>query len=392
MASPTISRDSWLLLLPCPPSDISYSTLSVAYGPGLTRVLQNASQVSASASGLTVDIAIAYKSNLTFPYYSVQNLLGGLYRLICVICTELTVDPLYDNDVDTRLILFGYDHNVSHMALTTLQTLARCKRVWQRIFSLEGEPGQNLVQKFMTIRTEELGQSRNVPFQQRVPGGLSMQMDHYVTTDVSRNHHNAVAVGGTFDHLHAGHKLLLTMTTLVLNPDATRGTVMIVGITGDELLKKKAYRDVLEDFNQRQSAVQHFLLGVLELSNPEHILKTSKVIPSSKPHGREVHNVLQSGLVIKFVEIFDPCGPTITDESITALVLSAETRAGGKVVNDKRGGNGWSPLEVFEVDVLDAGAGDGEKGREDDRFQSKISSTEIRRRIHQKDTAPKHSN
>lgn len=35
-----------------------------------------------------------------------------------------------------------------------------------------------------------------------------------------------VAVGGTFDHLHAGHKILLTMTAL-----STRKS-LIVGVTG----------------------------------------------------------------------------------------------------------------------------------------------------------------
>jgi hypothetical protein len=37
---------------------------------------------------------------------------------------------------------------------------------------------------------------------------------------------NRVAVGGTFDHLHAGHKILLTMTALL----STKS--MVVGVTG----------------------------------------------------------------------------------------------------------------------------------------------------------------
>lgn len=36
-----------------------------------------------------------------------------------------------------------------------------------------------------------------------------------------------VAVGGTFDHIHAGHKILLTMTALLAEDS------MVVGVTGN---------------------------------------------------------------------------------------------------------------------------------------------------------------
>jgi hypothetical protein len=37
---------------------------------------------------------------------------------------------------------------------------------------------------------------------------------------------NHVAVGGTFDHLHAGHKILLTMTAWIT------GKRLVCGVTG----------------------------------------------------------------------------------------------------------------------------------------------------------------
>lgn len=43
-----------------------------------------------------------------------------------------------------------------------------------------------------------------------------------------------VAVGGTFDHIHAGHKILLTMTALL----ATESVV--VGVTGNDFLSLSA--------------------------------------------------------------------------------------------------------------------------------------------------------
>jgi phosphopantetheine adenylyltransferase len=58
------------------------------------------------------------------------------------------------------------------------------------------------------------------------------------------------------------------------------------------------------------------------------------------------------------------------------LALSLETRGGGAAVNEKRKEQGWDPLEVYEVAVLDA----SEEGTVDETFQSKLSSTEIRRK------------
>ena len=93
------------------------------------------------------------------------------------------------------------------------------------------------------------------------------------------------------------------------------------------------------------------------------------------------------------MEILDPYGPTITDPDITALVISAETRAGGEAVNNKRRDRNWPALEVFTVDVLDTE--ESELPQDPDMrsqdFQSKLSSTEIRSRLSQKVTAPAYS-
>ena len=92
---------------------------------------------------------------------------------------------------------------------------------------------------------------------------------------------------------------------------------------------------------------------------------------------------LESSVVINYTLITDPFGPTITDPDISAIVVSAETRGGGKAVNDKRKEKGWKELEVFEVGVLDATPSQDEEADEKvkDGFADKISSTEIRRRI-----------
>ena len=128
-------------------------------------------------------------------------------------------------------------------------------------------------------------------------------------------------------------------------------------------------------------------------------MKKEEFIDNSGPNGKIVRHTYtpsqsstssfdtapgptESPIVINYTSISDPFGPTITDPDISALVISAETRAGGKAVNDKRKEKEWKELEVFEVDVLDASPAEleVEGGKVKEGFESKISSTEIRRR------------
>jgi len=196
--------------------------------------------------------------------------------------------------------------------------------------------------------------------------------------------HTTVAVGGTFDHLHAGHKLLLTATALLLQPSSSTESAprrLIVGITGDELLKNKKYAEYLGSWKQRQESVVDFLMTLLYFSRPE-VESDVETLSFDKPvvNGRAIHTCIkQAAITIECVEIQDPFGPTITDESVSALVVSGETRSGGALVNQKRQEKGWKTLEVYEVDVLDAQE-DEQPSSTNDAFAAKISSTAIRKR------------
>ncbi len=48
-------------------------------------------------------------------------------------------------------------------------------------------------------------------------------------------------MGGTFDYIHCGHKLLLSAALLLLKP----GCKLTLGLTGDELLKNKKNKEVM---------------------------------------------------------------------------------------------------------------------------------------------------
>lgn len=394
MSEPPIGgqqEPSWLVLLTTAPSTVSFASLKAAYGPALFKSLKTVSAASkATRETKILDIAVPYSAKghasgapRCSQYPELQSLLGQMYTLLCFFCTQLSIDVDHGNDVDARIILIdnATDHQVCGF---DLQSLAVCKRPWKHIYFINCPEGESLSSTFLqTRKAHDLKSVEDLDVQgldagadatnpeQNVPGKKPARTDEFCP-------HYSVAVGGTFDHLHIGHKLLLTMTALVLETDHEKTRTLTIGITGDALLKNKRYVEVLQDWGGRQSSVRSFLLSILEPDPPSH--PTSRTI-DQETGARFVRDDLKSGLVIHYAEIFDAFGPTITDEKISALVISGETRAGGKAINDRREEKGWRPLEVFEVDVLNAhndkGSGSAEAG-----FEDKISSTEIRRRLH----------
>ncbi|KAI3635139.1 hypothetical protein MIR68_006705 [Amoeboaphelidium protococcarum] len=123
-----------------------------------------------------------------------------------------------------------------------------------------------------------------------------------------------VALGGTFDHLHAGHHILLSMACWLSDEQVT------VGISDESMVSNKKYKQVLQSLGQRIQSVKDYL----------------DIITS--PH-----------LSVRVLPIHDPYGPTVNAPSIDALVVSTETLAGGVKVNEKRAEAGYGPLTIFAV-------------------------------------------
>ncbi|CAN6654524.1 phosphopantetheine adenylyltransferase [Trichomonascus vanleenenianus] len=146
--------------------------------------------------------------------------------------------------------------------------------------------------------------------------------------------YNVVAVGGTFDHLHDGHKLLLTLSGYICRE------MLVVGVTGPELLKNKKYAEAMQSYARRRTSVEDFV---------------GYVFPALKVHCEMINDVY---------------GPTATMPEIEALVVSKETRSGGDAVNKMRREKNWKELDIHEVQLVGCSDGDDE---------TKLSSTELRR-------------
>ena len=152
---------------------------------------------------------------------------------------------------------------------------------------------------------------------------------------------------------------------------------------------------MVECWSTRQQRTAEFVDSILAFHPDTPSVKKTEYIDEPGPNGKVVrvtYTTTNDSITINYTQISDPFGPTITDEGISALVISGETRAGGNAVNSKRREKGWKELEVFEVDVLDAGV--GEEDEEGDSkaevkkgFEFKISSTEMRRRLAEREGA-----
>ena len=390
--SETKERTRHLLLLGLYPSDVSLHAVKVAFEPPISQTLSRILQDQGRDGVPILDVAIE-SCDLDLSFDDIQRMFALLYRLICSVSTRLSIDVHFDNEIDCQIHLFHKQHNVQLPNIPRIPDLAHIAELdvsWQIVFSPESENDEEILQYFKKARIAK--QQSPIQDQEfvRIPAGLRLVMKGAgsptisSTTESSWGSHFSVAVGGTFDHLHVGHKVLLSMTALVLRANSVTEATnrsLIVGITGDDLLRNKKYAGELEDWGARQAAVEGFLINFLGFLAPGNTLIDSENVSTSLSHGRAILNRLQSGIRIYYVEIFDPFGPTITDPEISALIISGETRSGGKAVNDKRREKNWQPLTIFEVDVLDSEEG-SDKAKVEDDFAGKISSTEIRSRLH----------
>lgn len=372
----------FLLLLPPLPTTSDTEIISSIYGTTIKDVLKEVTLASDEyqSDAAIIDVALAIPHLLEgtpskSQYDQTQQQLATAYRLFCTIAAQNDFNLEDKDGVDVRILLVAWSPDVkdtSHITLlsspvVTLTTLAASSRQWQYAFGVEDPTGTAMVSAFMQAKQH--------------PTSDSDRKSHSASVQSSSNKSPTpcVAVGGTFDHLHIGHKLLLTMTlfaTLLSSPPSPR--VAIIGITGDPLLVNKKHASHLESWSLRQRAVLRFVAALTHFS-PD--ATRSKERNDQGPNGHEITSTFAGeGLTLRAVEIGDAFGPTITEEDIAVLVISGETRSGGKAVNDKRKEKGWKELEVLEVDVLQPSGGvvSGED------FVGKISSTEIRRKLSEK--------
>lgn len=397
MASDPPTSAAALLLLPPPPSFAFKSVKDVFERPLADILVKLVKALNGSNSIVTLDIVLQIPDLLspsTRPQAKVfaplQHYLTSIYTLVGAVAAAHNIELDSPGGIDARVLFTGDSRSslsassgLSFGPIVDLQSLVTSGRRWNHVFYLNEEAGSKLFQDFtrtseaQNVHTVINGQAISNISNWSIPASLLRSEGH---EGASIQPHYSVIVGGTFDHLHLGHKLLLTALALTLEPpseaDYGQERLLTVGVTGDALLKNKKYAEFLESWDARFQSTAAFLRSIMDFS-PNNAPRTERTTAPG-PNGNFVVMRIQPNLTFKFVEIWDPYGPTITEETLTALVVSKETASGGAAVNDERAKKGWKSLAIFEVDVLQTG--EATDVADANNFESKISSTDIRRR------------
>lgn len=410
MAPTSVPDQVSLLLLPALSLFSPNSSLRSAYKTSLETLLPRL--VSPGTTSISrLDIAVSLHASYPFSkthsrsatFASLQHLLSSLYSLVVWAAAKHGVDLDLPGGLDVRIFILevrtdtsgAQSSNVKDYTsgpVVDLSTFVAASRRYNALYSVDGEAGEAVLKQLTTAYNSK---GQPMPKIHRLPAGPSLSQESTLsqsksfTPDGPVKSHASVAVGGTFDHLHIGHKLLLTCTILAADPKSSP-RLITCGITGDELLVNKKHGSVVESWSDRQLRTADFVESILAFHPDTPSIRKIEYLDNPGPNGKVVRVTYSTSstdsITINYTQLSDPYGPTITDEAISAIVISAETRAGGKAVNDKRQDKGWHPLEVFEVDVLDAGIASEEENAQEGQnqtkgFDAKISSTEIRRRL-----------
>ena len=139
-------------------------------------------------------------------------------------------------------------------------------------------------------------------------------------------------MGGTFDHLHQGHKYLI-QTGLAFSKK------LVIGLTSDKLLKNKKYASKIESYRVRKHNLEKYITSI---SSSERV---------------------------EIVQLNDAYGPPVHEPEYEGIIVSQETYEGALKINGVRTERGFAPLLIIVVPMIK------------DTNNEIISSTAIRKRM-----------
>ena len=139
-------------------------------------------------------------------------------------------------------------------------------------------------------------------------------------------------MGGTFDHIHDGHKFLIK-TALLISKN------VVIGLTTEILLKNKKNAAKIENYKKREQNLKNFIDSIGFLNRVE-------IIPLN-----------------------DSYGPPIHEPEYEGIITSQETYKNALKINEIRESKNFTPLIIIVIPMIK------------DRNKNILSSTAIREKL-----------
>ena len=122
-----------------------------------------------------------------------------------------------------------------------------------------------------------------------------------------------VALGGTFEQIHSGHRRLILSALQV-------GDRVIIGLSSDSFILTLRKNHKISNYQSRLAKLKTLLSEINELHR------------------------------VTIVPLNDPYGPAVTDEVISRIVVSPDTLETAFEINRIRIQKEMAPLEIYVVD------------------------------------------
>lgn len=139
-----------------------------------------------------------------------------------------------------------------------------------------------------------------------------LMIKNYEAISLPKNHENVV-LGGTFDRLHNGHRLLLSIAAVLAKSSIN------IGITSKKMTRGKILAEIIQNYKTRKLNVENYIINW----NPN--------------------------LVVRFDKLNDRIGFSGTESIFDTLVTTLENADAISVINNARKANKVNELEVFRV-------------------------------------------
>ncbi|XP_070584978.1 bifunctional coenzyme A synthase-like [Erythrolamprus reginae] len=281
-------------------------------------------------------------SGATQPRFAYVPATAEVYDLI----TKLYTDADIHHPLDVRVLLTNLlNQGANPPALRFVQNLSQPPEVvltdYQSADGMQSNPIKQRLERYAISCYSCCSKLRSVllyPDYELQDDNEELPHDKTEKSNKPFQSYSDVVVGGTFDRLHNGHKILLSVSCLLAE------NRLLIGVCDKELLENKLLKELILPLNQRLDKLIDFLVDV-------------------KP-----------SLLFDIVPLHDPFGPSIVDSKLKCIVVSAETLKGGLSVNQRRAENNLSELVLHKIGLaVDLKHAENE--------EEKISSSTLRFRL-----------